>query len=447
MSTAEIEYTGQTFEELLPMLRASGDPVCTLVAEQRPALAIVTAAQLVPMILVSQAKAFTKGRNTQLWPAFIGDGTAIRKPLAETTAAEVVSEITTWRRYLRRSIIGRLSGSRLSDYRQRLVPALDTLAADWVAEPGRDLLEDSRRLAFLTVLYSFGAPELTDDLSLVDSVLFDSRQTAYDWMQQENGRAAGGSSQCPAGHGSASDVVVESRFAAREAAVKTAFESVIAHSARADTVFGDIAQAVASYPDLPVRAAGDQARAFFAAALQNMTTTLTWLMWHVAADKSVQDRLLQSEDGRYADAVVSETLRLHPPSWSIPRESMVPLRIAGTEYARGTVFVTSPLIQHFQPAAWPRPEEFDPERFTTERGADGTYFPFGLGVRRCPAQSFARQQAGLLIRSIVRDWELTLADPEQMPAHLLGVELDSVTSKPVRFHATARQPKGRHAEQ
>ena len=91
----------------------------------------------------------------------------------------------------------------------------------------------------------------------------------------------------------------------------------------------------------------------------------------------------------YLKMVVKETLRLHPPATLLlPRETMRDTTICGYDVPANTrVFVNAWAIGR-DPASWPAPEEFNPDRFV---GSDVDYYgshfeliPFGAGRRICP---------------------------------------------------------------
>ena len=69
---------------------------------------------------------------------------------------------------------------------------------------------------------------------------------------------------------------------------------------------------------------------------------------------------------------------------------------------------------HHDPALWPDPEQFDPDRFSPERSAERDrwqYLPFGAGHRNCIGSHFAMLQATLGLASIIRRVEITSASP------------------------------------
>jgi len=116
------------------------------------------------------------------------------------------------------------------------------------------------------------------------------------------------------------------------------------------------------------------------------------------------------------DAVVRETLRLHPPATLLlPRETMRDTTICGYDVPANTrVFVNAWAIGR-DPRSWgDRPEEFDPGRFDGDDGVvdfNGTHFelvPFGAGRRMCPGMAMGVATVEFTLANLLYcfDWEL-----------------------------------------
>lgn len=84
----------------------------------------------------------------------------------------------------------------------------------------------------------------------------------------------------------------------------------------------------------------------------------------------------------------SETHRKYPPVMNVVRSSVKPYRISGTnvDLPSGTECVIPIYAIHHDPAYYPNPEKFDPERFREEvknQRPAFTFIPFGGGPRAC----------------------------------------------------------------
>ena len=79
--------------------------------------------------------------------------------------------------------------------------------------------------------------------------------------------------------------------------------------------------------------------------------------------------------------------------------------------ARSSSSAPTPCIAN--PAFWPQPERFLPERFSTENAAGRpryAYFPFGGGPRQCIGKDFALMELQLALPRLVQAFEFEL-DP------------------------------------
>lgn len=64
----------------------------------------------------------------------------------------------------------------------------------------------------------------------------------------------------------------------------------------------------------------------------------------------------------YLDMVVNETLRLFPPGGRIERVCKKTVEINGVTIPKDMVVMIPAYVMHRDPAYWPEPEEFRPER-------------------------------------------------------------------------------------
>ncbi|KAL0404961.1 UNVERIFIED_CONTAM: cytochrome [Sesamum radiatum] len=113
-----------------------------------------------------------------------------------------------------------------------------------------------------------------------------------------------------------------------------------------------------------------------------------------------KDRIVQESDLPrlpYLQAIVKETLRLHPPAPLIPRASTEDSTISGYHIPANTRLFVSIWAVGRDPKYWEDALEFKPERFLQEDGSAkgqldvrGQYYhflPFGTGRRGCPGTS------------------------------------------------------------
>jgi cytochrome P450 len=65
---------------------------------------------------------------------------------------------------------------------------------------------------------------------------------------------------------------------------------------------------------------------------------------------------------------------------------------------------------HRRADIYPEPLEFRPERFLQDPAGTYTWIPFGGGVRRCVAASFAQLEMKRVIQTVLSELELLPAD-------------------------------------
>lgn len=126
---------------------------------------------------------------------------------------------------------------------------------------------------------------------------------------------------------------------------------------------------------------------------------------------------LDTDNLPYLQAIVKETLRLHPPSPFVLRESTKKCSIAGYEIPPKTQVFTNLWAIGKDPKHWDNPLEFRPERFVSKenesaktcevdvRGQHYELLPFGSGRRGCPGTSLALKVAHTTLAAMIQCFE------------------------------------------
>ncbi|KAK5017362.1 hypothetical protein LTR16_001803 [Cryomyces antarcticus] len=171
---------------------------------------------------------------------------------------------------------------------------------------------------------------------------------------------------------------------------------------------------------------------FVFAGTDTTSTTLTYLFWQLAQHSEWQDRLrvelasVQPVDGvaafndlaecRILDAVVSETLRLHPAApASLQRETPAGGRELGGHFIpAGTVVSMQCYTTQRDPSVFPNPETFDPARWlgTPEKqlaAMNVLQMPFSRGTRACLGKNLALMELKLVTASVVKRYSVAVA--------------------------------------
>jgi cytochrome P450 len=177
----------------------------------------------------------------------------------------------------------------------------------------------------------------------------------------------------------------------------------------------------------------DEALTLFLTALDTVSVALTWTWYLVSQHEDVEARLhaeLEQVLGGtpptvddlarlpYTRMVVSEALRLFPPNYAIAREALEAFSVGGYAVPAGTLILMSPYVIQRDARFFRDPSRFDPERWNpelAEKPQKFAYFPFGGGPRGCIGQSYAVQEATLVVATLAQRWRMRLA-----PGHPVG---------------------------
>ena len=110
--------------------------------------------------------------------------------------------------------------------------------------------------------------------------------------------------------------------------------------------------------------------------------------------------------GDYMDAVIKETLRLCPPVPVVVRRLREPMELGGYEIPAGTTVAPCVHLIHRNAEIYPHPRQFLPERFLGQPTGTYTWIPFGGGVRRCLAASYAELEMKRVMRTVLGEVDL-----------------------------------------
>ena len=179
-----------------------------------------------------------------------------------------------------------------------------------------------------------------------------------------------------------------------------------------------------------------QAWVFLLAGFVTTATTLSYATYELALNPDIQQRLYEEvltaidTNGDidyyllsrlpFLDSVISETLRLHGPVYSLPR-------LASQDYKLGetgiTLFkgqaITIPIFAiHHMEEFWSEPFKFDPDRFMPENRhkiKPYTYLPFSSGPRNCIGMRFALMEAKEALVQLISNYKLSRCAQTDVP--------------------------------
>ncbi len=114
----------------------------------------------------------------------------------------------------------------------------------------------------------------------------------------------------------------------------------------------------------------------------------------------------------YLDAVCNESLRLYPIVTEVLRTLHEPTELGGYHLEPPYAVSASILGVHRDPALYPEPEVFRPERFLERKFGPHELLPFGGGHRRCIGAAFAGFELRVVLGTLLREFEVALRNPQ-----------------------------------
>ena len=165
---------------------------------------------------------------------------------------------------------------------------------------------------------------------------------------------------------------------------------------------------------------------FMGAAHDTTSVAILWALHFIGYFPEVQRRLREEidryvdEDGSavseeqlkeltYLDMVMKECQRVRPSAPLFSRRITEEIRIERKPVPVGTEVIIYSHALHRNPEVFPKPEEFDPERFSLENSRHRSpfaYVPFSAGPRNCIGQRYATLQVKTLLVWILRRYTL-----------------------------------------
>jgi cytochrome P450 len=186
----------------------------------------------------------------------------------------------------------------------------------------------------------------------------------------------------------------------------------------------------------------DEAMTLFLAGHETTANALTWSWYllsqnpaaearfHAELDTALAGRLPTPADIErlpYTRMVLSESMRLYPPAWTLGRRALNDYTVAGYTIPKGSIVMMSQWVMHHDARYYPDPFRFKPERWTPDEVAKRprfAYFPFGGGARMCIGDQFAWTEGILLLATLGQRWKFQLA-----PKHPIAL-LPRITLRP-----------------
>ncbi|RLU84916.1 cytochrome P450 [Streptomyces griseocarneus] len=188
----------------------------------------------------------------------------------------------------------------------------------------------------------------------------------------------------------------------------------------------------------------DEILTIYLAGHETTAVSLLWTLLSIANHPGVQEELDAELDGvlggrtptaqdveelTYTKQVVDESLRMYPPIWIYPRDTVDADELGGFHIPARSSVLLSPFVSHRNPHYWENPEAFDPHRFDPQKAKERpkmAYFPFGAGARMCIGNFMALLELRMIVAMINQRFRLSL-----VPGSFLRYGDTSISLRPV----------------
>jgi cytochrome P450 len=149
----------------------------------------------------------------------------------------------------------------------------------------------------------------------------------------------------------------------------------------------------------------DNVMTMLVAGHESTSAELAWAFQLLAHNPDVQDRLIAELDTggeEYLTATVQEVLRHRPVFlFAIPRAVKRPIEIGPWRYEPPVHLLACIYLLHHDPALYPEPHRFRPERFLEGQPSPSAWLPWGGGRRRCVGMGLAMLEMKAVLRTVL----------------------------------------------
>ncbi|GJM40384.1 MAG: cytochrome P450 [Ardenticatenaceae bacterium] len=174
--------------------------------------------------------------------------------------------------------------------------------------------------------------------------------------------------------------------------------------------------------------------------------TIILLLQHPDYLRLVQEEIgAQTEKGQPLDGrmmrglehiywAIDETARLRPSAPMQLRIVEEPIEFGEHVIPSGWLLRVSSATSHYQKEVFDNPEQFDPKRFSRERGEGKNSFnivSFGGGMHKCTGMNFAKNEMAVITTLLFQQFDVELVTPD--PQVLTGLGANRATEAIIRY--------------
>ncbi len=188
----------------------------------------------------------------------------------------------------------------------------------------------------------------------------------------------------------------------------------------------------------------DQLITLLVAGHDTTATGLSWALERLTRHPDILAKAVAAADAsaagdpagdEYLDAVCKETLRIRPVVFDVGRILTRPVEFGGYHLPAGVMVAPGVGLVHADPAVYPDPDRFDPDRMVGATLSPTTWLPFGGGNRRCLGATFAMTEMRVVLRQILLDVELETTTARDERQHVRHVILSPSRGARIRVRA------------
>ncbi|XP_041674353.1 LOW QUALITY PROTEIN: probable cytochrome P450 4ac2 [Drosophila eugracilis] len=202
----------------------------------------------------------------------------------------------------------------------------------------------------------------------------------------------------------------------------------------------------------------DEVNTFMFAGYDTTSTCLAFTLLMLALNEDIQKRCYEEiqtlpEDGDdisvfqynelvYLECVIKETLRMFPSAPLIGRTCVEESVVNGLVLPKDTQISIHIYDIMRDPRHFPKPNQFQPERFLPENTVNRhpfAFVPFSAGQRNCIGQKFAILEMKVLLTSVIRNFKLLPATKLEDLTFESGIVLRTTQNIKVKFQKRVRE--------
>ncbi|MFJ6738786.1 cytochrome P450 [Streptomyces sp. NPDC091279] len=162
------------------------------------------------------------------------------------------------------------------------------------------------------------------------------------------------------------------------------------------------------------------------AGTENTATVLAWVVYELARHPEIEARVLAEVEEvlgdrpvtfddvprfTFLERVIREVLRLHHTGWLVTRRTLTETRLGDFTLPAGTDLAYCQHALHRDPALYPDPLRFDPDRWLDSKHQllPGSFVPWGAGKHKCLGDRYAMTELLTALPTILRRVRFGLA--------------------------------------